>query len=80
MNQPELNRWRNRRDFMREGVRYSLLAGLAAVSTLLFKRSRGKLTGQTCSNQGICSGCGTFAACGLPAALSAKATKRGIVS
>jgi hypothetical protein len=80
MNQPEPNRGRNRREFMRDGVRYSLLAGMAAVSALLLKRSSGKLTGQTCVNQGICSGCGAFAGCGLPAALSAKATKRGGLS
>jgi len=80
MNQLDPNRGRNRREFMRDGVRYSLLAGLAAVSILLFKRSGGKLTGQTCRNQGICSGCGAFAGCGLPAALSAKAAKRGDLS
>jgi len=65
---------------MRDGVRYSLLAGMVAVSALLLKRSGGKLTGQTCVNQGICSGCGAFAGCGLPAALSAKSAKRGGLS
>jgi len=77
MNQPDPKRGRNRREFMRDGARYSLLAGMAAVSALLLKRSGGKLTGQTCVNQGICSGCGAFAGCGLPAALSSKAAKRG---
>lgn len=65
---------------MRDGVRYSLLVGMAAVSALLLKRSGGKLTGQTCINQGICSGCGAFSGCGLPAALSAKSAKRGGLS
>ena len=65
---------------MRDGVRYSLLAGMATVSALLLKRSGGKLTGQTCVNQGICSGCDAFASCGLPAALSAKSAKRGGLS
>jgi hypothetical protein len=80
MNQSDPNRGRNRREFMRDGMRYSLLAGMAAVSALLLKRSGGKLTGQTCVNQGICSGCGAYAGCGLPAALSAKAAKRGGLS
>lgn len=80
MNQANPFRGRNRREFMRDGVRYSLLAGLAAVSAFLLKRSGGKLTGQSCINQGICSRCSTFTGCGLPAALSAKATKRGAIS
>jgi hypothetical protein len=72
MNQTNNPGGNSRREFVREGVRYLGLAGLAAVSALLFKRSGGKLTGQTCGNQGICSGCGAFAGCGLPAALSRK--------
>ncbi len=69
-----------RRDFLRTGIRYAVLTSVAVVSALLFKRSGGKLTGQTCVNQGICSGCGAFSGCGLPAALSAKAAKRGGLS
>ena len=80
MNQPDPTGGRNRREFLRDGMRYSVLAGMAAVSALLLKRSGGKLTGQTCVNQGICSGCGAFSNCGLPAALSAKAAKRGGLS
>jgi hypothetical protein len=72
MNQADPTHGRNRREFVRDGVRYSVLAGIAVVSALLLKRSGGTLTGQTCVNQGICSGCGAFAGCGLPAALSAK--------
>lgn len=67
----------SRRDFLRDGLRSSLLAGLATVTAILFQRSRGKLTGQTCGNQGICSRCNAFSGCGLPQALSAKAAKRG---
>jgi len=62
----------NRREFLRGGIRYALLAALGAVSAALFKRSGGKLSGQTCGNRGICSNCTTFAGCGLPQALSAK--------
>jgi hypothetical protein len=53
---------------------------MTAVSALLLKRSGGKLTGQICVNQGVCSGCGAFADCGLPAALSSKAAKHGGLS
>lgn len=70
----------NRRDFFRGGARYALLAALGAVSAVLFTRSGGKLTGQTCTNQGICSKCTAFAGCGLPSALSAKQAKRGGLS
>jgi hypothetical protein len=62
----------NRREFLRSGARYALLAGLAAVSAALVKRRGASLPGQTCLNQGICRGCGAFEDCGLPQALSAK--------
>ena len=65
----------SRREFVRDGFRSALLAGLAAVSAVLVKRSGGKLSGQTCTNQGICSGCQTYAGCGLPPALSRKRAK-----
>jgi hypothetical protein len=62
----------NRREFLRGGVRGALLTALAAVSAVLAKRNGGRLSGQTCVNQGICAGCAVFADCGLPAALSRK--------
>lgn len=80
MNEADQNRGPNRRDFMRDGFRYAVLTGLAAVSATLLHRSGGKLSGQTCRNQGICSNCSVLAGCGLPQALSAKRTKRGGVS
>ena len=67
----------NRREFLRGGFRHALLAGVAAVSATLLKRSGGKLSGQSCINQGICRGCGAFEECGLPQALSAKQATRG---
>lgn len=74
MNKAQSNRT-ERREFLRGGARYALLTTLAAVSVALFKRSGGKLTGQSCVNQGICSGCTAYAGCGLPQALSRKQTK-----
>ncbi len=62
----------SRREFLRGGARYALLAGLGAVSAALVRRSGGQLAGQNCINQGICRGCGAFEGCGLPQALSAK--------
>lgn len=62
----------SRREFLRGGVRYTLLAGLAAMSASLVRRRGDRLTGQTCINEGICRGCSVFDGCGLPQALSAK--------
>ena len=63
----------SRREFSRAAARYALLA-LVSAATWLVARPRGPL-GQRCVNQGICSSCGVFAACGLPQALSAKQVK-----
>jgi hypothetical protein len=60
----------SRREFFRATARYGLLA-LVSVAAGLAARPR-KFSGQHCVNRGICSGCGIFAACGLPPALSAK--------
>ena len=65
----------SRRNFVRNGFRYAFLAGLAAVSAVLVRRSGGKLSNQTCINQGICSSCTAYIACGLPQALSRKQGK-----
>ena len=66
----------SRREFLRGGVRYALLAGLAAL-TVRNVATRSRLAGQTCTNQGICRGCQSFAGCGLPQALSAKQVIKG---
>jgi len=71
MNEPGHN-GESRREFLRGGARYALLTAVATVSATLFQRNGGKLSGQTCVNQGICRGCEAFADCGLPQALSAK--------
>ena len=72
----------SRRDFVRNGFRQVLLAGLAVVSAVLVRRSGGKLTGQSCRNQGIgiCFDCNAYPACGLPQALSRKQAKRESLS
>jgi len=70
----------HRREFLRGGARYALLTALGVVSASLYKRSGGKLSGQTCVNQSICSRCIAFTGCGLPQALSAKQAKGGGIS
>lgn len=57
-----------RREFLRGGLRYGLLAGLAAVAVRTVSR-RGNAA---CVNEGVCRGCPSYADCDLPQALSAK--------
>ena len=77
MNKGQSDQERSRREFLRGAARYGLLAALAAVSARAARRDLRSLAEQRCVNRGICSGCGVFASCGLPAALSAKQTRRG---
>ena len=70
MKDPFQHRPIERRAFLRSGVRYGLLAGLAAV--VARSVSGGRLGRQDCSNQGVCRGCPAYADCGLPQALSAR--------
>jgi len=65
----------SRREFLRGGARYVFLTALGVASVTLFRRSGGQLSGQTCINQGICSGCTAYTGCGLPQALSSKEFK-----
>ena len=75
MQKPFHNKPVERRAFLRSGVRYGLLAGLAAVAARSV--SGGRLGKQTCSNQGICRGCPDYSGCELPQALSAKQAAPG---
>ncbi len=61
-----------RRQFLRDGLRYIALGGLAAVSGKLVARQAARPAGQVCISAGICRGCEAFEDCGLPQALSAK--------
>lgn len=67
----------NRREFLRGGLRYALLAGLGAVTATVAARQQIRLPGQTCINAGICRDCTAFTDCGLPSALSAKLALKG---
>ena len=72
MNRPSPNSSASRRQFLRDGLRYFMLGGLAAVGGRLVARQANRPAGQVCISAGICRGCGAFADCGLPQALSAK--------
>ena len=67
---------KDRRELFRVVGRSLAAVGLAGVSGWLVSRKRVRLSGQTCTNRGICRGCGAFDECGLPAALSAKESLR----
>ena len=63
----------SRREFFRAGLRYGLLALLAATASLAARKP--KPSTQRCINRGICSDCGAFSQCELPRALSARKAK-----
>jgi len=62
----------SRRQFLRDGLRFAMLGGLAAVGGKLAGRQAGRPAGQVCVSAGICRGCAVFEDCGLPRALSVK--------
>jgi hypothetical protein len=67
----------NRREFLRGGIRYALLAGIGAVTAAVAGKQNGRLSGQNCVNEGICRGCGVVDDCGLPQALSFRQATKG---
>jgi len=77
MNTERVTEAASRREFLRDGVRYALLAGVGTVAVSVAGRPGGRLTGQTCVNEGICRGCGVVGDCGLPQALSFKQVVKG---
>jgi hypothetical protein len=72
MNRRPPNPSAGRREFLRDGLRLAILAGLAAVGGRLAGRAAARPGGQVCISAGLCRGCAVFADCGLPNALSAK--------
>jgi hypothetical protein len=67
----------NRREFLRGGLRYALLAGVGTVVATVVGKQRAALPGQTCVSNGLCSGCAVAVDCGLPQALSFKQATKG---
>jgi anaerobic selenocysteine-containing dehydrogenase len=74
MNKKQEKLRQSRRDFLAGVARLGTLGVLGGGAAALALRNKSTALGnQQCNNQGICSGCGVFNQCGLPAALSAKA-------
>ena len=67
----------SRREFLRGGVRYALLAGIGAVAAVVAGKPSGHLPGQTCINEGVCRRCGIVSDCDLPQALSFRQATKG---
>ncbi|HTZ51808.1 MAG TPA: hypothetical protein VMF68_09120 [Spirochaetia bacterium] len=61
----------SRREFLRLLGRVGAGAALGVLGFRLLRRGR-KPAREECVNDGVCRGCPTFQACGLPAALSAR--------
>jgi hypothetical protein len=64
----------SRREFLETAGRVIALGGLGVLVFRLLRSGRWNRSAgsETCVNEGLCRGCGAFAGCGLPAALSAK--------
>ena len=62
----------SRRNFLRNAVRYAVLALVCFVAGSAFTKRRKLLQEGNCINQGICGGCGVYENCRLPQALSRK--------
>lgn len=61
----------NRREFLRTVARVVLVSGAFAALLSAFRRGN-----QTCTGNGLCTGCASYQRCELPQALSAKAVLR----
>ncbi len=72
MNRHSPNSSAGRRQFLRDGLRFAVLGGLAAITGKLVARQGVRPAGQVCISAGICRGCEAFDDCGLPQALSAR--------
>jgi len=66
----------DRRAFLRGGVRYGLLAGLAAMAARVISGASRSGEAQ-CTSAGVCGGCPDYTGCELPPALSAKQVRAG---
>ena len=65
----------DRREFLRGSVRCLVMTAIAAATVRTVARGGVRLSGQTCSNQGICPPCPNSGECALPQALSYRDAK-----
>lgn len=61
-----------RREFLRDCIRYPLLAGLAVLGGVLALRKGDPNFVETCVKQRVCRGCGLFMDCAKPQALATR--------
>jgi hypothetical protein len=66
-----------RRNFLRGGIRYALLAGAGAVAVSVAGKPGPRLSGQTCVNRGVCRDCSVMGDCSLPQAFSFRQMMKG---
>jgi hypothetical protein len=62
----------NRRAFLRDCVRYPVLAGLAFLGGGLALRRPDPSADVPCLKQRVCQGCGAYADCALPQAVATR--------
>jgi hypothetical protein len=67
----------SRREFLRGGLRYALLAGVGMAAATLARRRCDELPGQGCISDGLCRGCAVLGDCGLPQAQSFRQATKG---
>ena len=63
----------HRREFLRSGVRYAILAALAAVAGVLTARRTAVPDAAGCPKIRLCRGCASLPLCALPQAVEARA-------
>ncbi|MCX6910044.1 MAG: hypothetical protein NTY01_18655 [Verrucomicrobia bacterium] len=74
---PILHPVQHRREFLRSGVRYAILAALAAVASALAARRTAAPEQAGCLQIKLCRGCASLPVCVLPRAAEVRAmTKR----
>ena len=74
---PLLHQVQHRREFLRSGVRYAILAALAAVAGALAARRAATPEQAGCPEIKLCRGCASLPTCVLPRAAEVRAmTKR----
>lgn len=70
---PLLHQVLHRREFLRSGVRYAILAALAAVAGVLAARRSATLEQANCPKIKLCRGCASLPTCVLPQAAEVRA-------
>lgn len=73
---PLLRQIQHRREFLRSGLRYAILAALAAVAGVLAARRTATPDQANCPKIKLCRGCVSLQTCVLPQAAEVRATTK----